>query len=65
MPSVCRHSGLHHDHRAERDVKVDGDYRELLELVHRTLVQRRFRVDLGFQDGLLPRGLRCALLRRQ
>ena len=56
-----QHGGLHHDHRAEGDVEVDGKDRELPELVNGALGQRRFRMDFGWHHGLLPRlaAVRC------
>jgi hypothetical protein len=37
-----QYSGLHQDHRAKSDVKVQGKDRELLELVNSALVQVAF-----------------------
>ena len=50
----AKHRGLHHDHRAEGDVEVGADDRELLELVHGAVVQRRFRAGLGCHNGSPP-----------
>ena len=49
-----QHRGLHQDHRAKRDVKVDDKDHELFELVNGALLQCRFCVGRDCQDSLLP-----------
>lgn len=48
-----KHCSLQQDYCADSDVEVDEKDRELFELVHSALVQRRFRADIGYHEGLL------------
>lgn len=53
MPTVCSNAVFIMITAPEGDVKVDGNDREFLDLIHGALMQRRFRAGIGYHEGLL------------